>query len=344
MAAPQRQAPVPESAPTGRARVEFARTADAWDIALHRYRGQRRDLPPLIICPGYACNRHFVDFDERYSLARFCARRGFDTWVLELRGRGYSEAVFGGGSRGWNFDDLVRFDVPAAIAYVRGRCEERRPVWIGHSMGGMVVYAALGQDPELGKSLSGLVTIASPVGFPAVASPLARGLGSLLLALPLPQRLPQRSVLVALWSVMAHSGRFPEVGMNRRNLDQAAFGRALPLFMCNVARAKVQQFTRWSLTGQFRSNDGATDYRANLSRITTAALIIAGAADQLAPPETVGLAFDRLGSAEKLYREFARRQQDSADYGHVDLIFGRRAPEEVFPTISDWIENGLSRR
>jgi pimeloyl-ACP methyl ester carboxylesterase len=327
-----------------RARVEFARTADEWDLALHRYRGARTDLPPVILCSGYACNRYFVDFEERYSLARFLARRGFDTWVLELRGRGYSEPVLGRRRRGWTFDDLACFDVPTAVAYVRGRCADRRPVWIGHSMGGMVAYAALGQDPALAESVTGLVTLASPVAFPTIVSQVARGVGSLLLALPFPQRLPQRGVLVALWSVLARSERISGIGMNRANLDDRAFSRALPKFMCNVARAKVQQFARWSLTGEFRSSDGGVDYRANLPRITTPALIIAGTADSLASPEVVGFAYDRISSSQKVYREFATRHGDRADYGHVDLIFGRYAPEEVFPTISAWIENELGTR
>jgi pimeloyl-ACP methyl ester carboxylesterase len=322
--------------------VEFVRTADDWDLALHRYRSARSDLPPVILCAGYACNRYFLDFDERYSLARFLARRGFDTWVLELRGRGYSEPAGGSSrNRSWTFDDLVRFDVPAAIAHVRGRCAGRPPVWIGHSMGGMVMYAALGENAALTESVAGFVAMASPVAFPPIASWMAQRLGEFLLLLPFPARLPQHNILVALWSLVGNSARASQVGMNPHNLDHAAFGRALRQFICNVPRRKLQQFVRWSLTGAFRSADGCVDYRANLHRITTPAFIIAGAADQLATPEIVGLAYDRIGSPAKRYREFAAGPGVTADYGHVDLIFGSRAPDEVFPAISTWIETEL---
>ncbi len=324
-----------------RARIEFARTADGWDLALHRYPGSRADLPPVILCPGYACNRHFVDFDERYSLARFLARRGFETWVLELRGRGNSEAILGGGNREWIFDDFVRFDLPTAISYVRGRCADRRPVWIGHSMGGMAMYAALGQYRRLEQSVAGLVTLAAPVVFPPIASRTLRGLGELLTWVPLPRRVPQYGAMVAIWSIL---GPRAGIGMNPANLDHRAFGRALRRFMCNVSRAKVRQFIQWSLTGQFGAADGTADYRANLGRITVPALIIAGAADHVATPETVGLAYERISSTRKEYREFAVRHGDSADYGHVDLIFGWHAPDEVFPAISAWIENEAARR
>lgn len=326
----------------GRASIEFARTTDGWDLALHHYPGARNDLPPAILVSGYACNRYFMDFDDHYSLARFLARRGNDSWVLELRGHGHSEVAVGR-RRGWTFDDLVRFDVPAAVTYVLSHTGGRRLVWIGHSMGGMIAYAALGVNPAVQDALAGLVTIASPMGFPAVTSQMMRSLGEVLLTLPLPERLPQRGVLVALWSVLRWSPSAAQVGMNPANIDLDVFGRALRRFMSNVPRSKLRQLAQWSLTGEFRSCDGTIDYRANLSRITSPALIIAGAADRLASPDMVRFAYERISSTQKRYREFGVRSGDSADYGHVDLILGRRAPEEVFPVIGDWIEHELNR-
>jgi pimeloyl-ACP methyl ester carboxylesterase len=325
-----------------RASIEFARTADGWDLALHHYPGTRSDLPPVVLVSGYACNRHFMDFDDDYSLARFLARRGSDAWVLELRGHGHSDVAVGR-RRGWTFDDLVRFDVPAAVAHVLSHAGGRRLVWIGHSMGGMIAYAALGVSPAVRDAMAGLVTIASPMGFPPVTSRMMRSLGEVIVRLPLPEHLPQRGMLVALWSVLRWSPGMVQAGMNPANINVDVFGRALRRFMSNVPRAKLRQLARWSLSGELRSCDGSVDYRANLSRITTPALIIAGAADRLAPPDMVRFAYQSIGSAQKRYREFGVHEGDSADYGHVDLIFGRRAPEEVFPVIGDWIEQELNR-
>src|SRR5579885_782730 len=106
--------------PTDADEVHFARTADGWRLALHRHRPRRGGSGlPVILCPGYGCNRHFIDYDERYSLARFLAARGFDAWVLELRGRGLSHPMPGCARPWrWTFDDLARVDGPAAIARV----------------------------------------------------------------------------------------------------------------------------------------------------------------------------------------------------------------------------------
>jgi pimeloyl-ACP methyl ester carboxylesterase len=322
---------------SSRASVEFARTRDGWDLALHHYAGDSTRRLPIILCSGYACNRHFIDFDERYSLARFLVRRGFDAWVLELRGHGYSEPTSVPRPHDWTFDDLVRFDVPAAVDYVRSGCAGQPPVWIGHSMGGMVMYAALGQDEALQTSLRGLVTIASPVAFPAVASPIMRALGSAMLALPFPQRLPQHGLLMALWSATAWAPGAAEIGMNPAHIDHRAFGQALRRSICNVPRTLLQQLAGWSLTGQFRSCNQSIDYRAGLSRIAIPLLVIAGAADRLASPEMVRFAYDHVRSEQKRYREFGVQYGDSADYGHVDLIFGRKAPDEVFPVVAEWI-------
>jgi len=330
-------APAADDGAQHRATVEFARTADGWDLALHHYLGSRDDRPPVILCPGYACNRHFIDFDARYSLARFLARRGLDAWVLELRGHGLSEPAEGHRQRGWTFDDLVRFDVPAAIDHVRHRADGRCPVWVGHSMGGMIVYAALGQDAAVQESLAGLVAIATPVAFPPVRAPMARRLGELLMTVPLPRTLPQRWALSGLWGVVGRLQWATAVGMNPANVDRRVIGQLLRRGLCNVPRDMLRQLAQWSLSGEFRSCDGRIDYRANLRHITTAALILAGTLDRLAPPDIARAAYEQLGATRKAYREFGVHTGDSADYGHMDLIFGRRAPEEVFPVISAWI-------
>src|SRR6476619_1116703 len=86
-------------------------TDDGASIALGRYhpRGPRRFAEPVLLCHGLGANRFNLDFDERYSVARYLARRGFETWVLEMRGRG--EAGFH--ARSTSFDEQAEHDVAA---------------------------------------------------------------------------------------------------------------------------------------------------------------------------------------------------------------------------------------
>jgi predicted alpha/beta hydrolase len=317
--------------------LHFAPTPDGWRLALHRHRARDRSPAlPVLLCGGFSCNRYFIDYDEHYSLARFLARAGFDAWVLELRGRGLSHPTKACRHPGrWTFDDLATVDVPAAVEHVV-RETRQEVAWIGHSMGGMVLYAYLGTRPRA--PVRAGVTIASPVRFPG-SSGLLHRIGEAMLNIPLGDVVRQRLVLGALWWVLSPTSGI-EVGMNAANVDRAEVGRALRLSISNVSRFKLQQLSRWSLEGKFASVDGRVDYLDALAGVATPLLVVAGSGDRLATPAAVRTALDRLPSAT--YQEFGRAHGHVVDYGHVDLILGRAAPTEVFPVVAEWLTEHAS--
>jgi pimeloyl-ACP methyl ester carboxylesterase len=320
--------------------VYFAPTVDRWELALYRYGQSDPSAPAAILAGGYACNRHFMDFDERYSLARYLAHRGFDTWVVEFRGRGRSRPLRGCKQPGrWTFDDLALIDVPTVIAFVSHELGHRRFCWIGHSMGGVLMYAYLGTE-TIGLSPTAAVALATPVQFPRTAYDLVHSIGSALLSVPFPGRVPQRAALGVLWHLVGWS-RALEIGMNPDNVDRAVVGAALRRSLSNGSRAELQQLSEWSNTGTFTSVDGAIDYRANLRRVTIPSLVVAGPRDRLAPPEAAERGYELLASPKKRFVVLDRESSFSADYGHVDIVFGRRAPDEVFPLIADWAADSL---
>jgi len=38
---------------------------------------------------------------------------------------------------------------------------------------------------------------------------------------------------------------------------------------------------------------------------------------------------------------FGKAHGQAEDYGHIDFLVGRRAPDEVWPTITRWLEAGV---
>ena len=316
--------------------IHFAITPDGWRLALHRYRPRGAGSGmPVLLCGGYGCNRHFIDYDDTYSLARFLARQGFDAWPIELRGRGLSRPTRTCHRPGaWTFDDLARTDAPTALTYVAGTTG-RRVAWVGHSMGGLVLYACLGTQRAMAPLMAAGVTVASPVVFPPTGQSLMARIGQLLLHVPIGDVVPQRLVLGALWHLVGESSL--AIGMNPRNVDRHAVGRALRRAMSDVSRHKLQQLARWALEGEFASADRSTNYRAALANVTTPLLITAGSGDQIATPATVRMALDYLPPGVGEYDEFGRAHGRGIDYGHVDLILGRAAPLEVFPAIGRWL-------
>ncbi|MBN2026215.1 MAG: alpha/beta fold hydrolase [Actinobacteria bacterium] len=153
-----------------------ARTADGVDLAMRRYRPDkhsplREGAQPVILMPGMACNYNYFDVHtpdgaaygaelpgelapwaegdaylqddplRYYSLAYYLWSRGYDVWLANYRGQGRGE-VRSGGATGYAIDELGIYDMPAIISRVN-EVTGLKPVWAGHSMGGVMSYMYL---------------------------------------------------------------------------------------------------------------------------------------------------------------------------------------------------------
>ena len=302
-------------------------TADGAAIGLGRYlpRREPRHATPVVLCHGLGANRFDLDFNERYSLAQFLARKGFETWVLELRGRGTA-----GKAIDTTFDEQAEHDVEAALSTVLST-GATQVFWVGHSKGALVAYAHLAKKPSA--PIRALVALGTPVSFDT-HSGLQPFLKLVMPALRLgviPLRLATRPA--ALWGLPP-----PPLGSylaNPDNMDAMVMRQAIYNVSADIAGGVARQFARWVKTGAFDADDGF-DYRANMKHITVPALLIAGVEDRLAPPSAVKRAAASLGG-EVVYRELSRAEGFRADYGHGDLTLGRHAPEEVFPLVAEFL-------
>ncbi len=159
--------------------VEYTVTQDDVEIALARYK--RAGATPIILMHGFAQNYRIWDFPIlEHNFAWVLYRQGYDVWLPSVRGHGAGIAYSGQGHSYSNIDDLAIYDVPAIIKYVT-EATKILPIWIGHSLGGMLAYMYLQGvcyisinnvkvatgDIELAKErqkhLRGLVTIGTPV-------------------------------------------------------------------------------------------------------------------------------------------------------------------------------------
>ena len=304
-----------------------ARTRDGWELALGRRlpRGPAR-RPPVLLCHGLSANRWMLDPGvEGRSLAAFLAGTGFDCFALDLRGHG--------GSRrgpplaaGWTFDTYLAEDVPAALDAVRGATGEERVLWVGHSLGALLGMAACQAH---GGRIAGLVAIAGPVLMPPFP-------GAVRLLLPAGGRFNR--FLAAMAAPLAGALPLPVVEgiVARDNVERFAYRRLMANGIEDVPPGVFAQLRDWVRTQAFRSRDGARDYRAGLAGCRQPALFVGAPLDRLAPPASARAGFERWGGPKEFFLA-GRRAGLSADYSHTDLLLGRRAPDEVFPRIRDWL-------
>jgi pimeloyl-ACP methyl ester carboxylesterase len=330
--------------PEDEATRHYAATRDGWRITLYHHPPRRRaHATPVLLCHGMGSNRHNLDGPGRVSLARFLVRRGYDVWVLELRGAGRSRRLLRlpPVPYAWTFEDYVQHDVRAALSLVRQLTGAERVLWAGHSLGGMVAYASL--MTPWAESFAGVVTLASP-GMTDVSheviDPWVRFRRLLRLA---PARLPMRA-LAQLGAPLAGliATTFSELVRDwfwhPDNWDAPVVRFMMRHGVEDLPRSLLLEFARWYETKRMSDRYNLFSFSDELERIRTPMLVIGGARDRLTPPEDLERLVDRIGSDDKTFFLAGHGGGLSHEYSHVDLVLGRHAPEEIYPVVGEWLD------
>ncbi|CAG1010122.1 hypothetical protein MYXO_03966 [Myxococcaceae bacterium] len=321
-----------------------ARTRDGWDIALHRYTPSRRShATPVLLCHGMGSNRFNLDGPGNTSLARALHGRGYDVWLLELRGAGRSRRRLGptGLLYQWTFEDYVQHDAPAALRVVRRVTRRSKVLWVGHSLGGMVAYALL-MTPAAG-GVAAAVTLASP-GMTGVGHlGLDRWVALRRLLRYAPPRIPT-GLLTRLGAPFAGpiaaaiAGPLRDWGWHPDNFDLETARFMMRHGVEDLSRALLMEFARWYAAKRMSDRYDLFSFTDHLERVRVPMLVIAGSQDRLTPPHDISNVAERLGSPDKTFRVIGRKTGFAHDYSHVDLLLGRHAHEDVFPEVIGWLD------
>ena len=155
----------------------WAVAGDGWRIAVyHRPAAHRRFREPVLLCHGFAINRHTFEFDPPYSMAHALAEAGFECFTVEWRGTGASRRPPRGLFGTFTVDDHIRLDAPALIRFALEKTGAERALWVGHSLGGMIGYG-VAQGPEAAR-LAGLVALGFALLSSALLPPWRTGLAT----------------------------------------------------------------------------------------------------------------------------------------------------------------------
>jgi len=310
-------------------------TPDGTRIAVHHRRPEvRRFLEPVLLCHGLAANHLNFDFDPPNSLAHALAAAGFDVFSVDWRGAGDSRA-----RRPWqrflyDADDLIHQDAPALLAHALQVTGAGQAFWVGHSLGALVGYGVLG-GPE-GARIRGLCALGAPVYF-RYEGWVAR-LGRLALWLAWPLAFRQRWLSIGLAPFLGRvTLPLTELLINPKAIAPPVLRKMYANLVSSMGYRLLRQLADWSRHDVFRSRDGRTDYRERLRAVTAPVLVLGGSQDALAPPRAVLGQGELIGSQDKTVMLFGRENGDALDYGHGDLLFGERAPLEVYPRILRWV-------
>ncbi|HDH96658.1 MAG TPA: alpha/beta fold hydrolase [Proteobacteria bacterium] len=321
--------------------THYFNAADGWTLAIHRYKPKRKRFKePVILCHGLGANRFNFDLEE-LSLARYLRDRGFDVFIVELRGIGYSakRSLTAHDRFDWGYDDFAGKDIPAIIDKALEVSGAERALWVGHSMGGMLAYASF-SNPEVAKKVAGAVAIASPASFHHM-----RRLGRMLPKLKwLVELIPaiHVDVIVRFWIPLVGLAlpRVLTAVYNPRYMDRGTLRRAAARLLVPISTRLLYQFGQWVYTGEFKSEE--RDYCGELEKVRLPFLLLAGRNDLLAPPDSVRVAYEKLGSPDKTYFCFGEDDR-TCRFGHGDIVLSQKAKEQVYPMVADWLEKRATR-
>lgn len=311
--------------------AEYAEThridaSDGGVFVLRRVRGDRTGVPVLMV-HGLAANHRNMDAFPDRSMARTVAAEGRDVWLLTLRSGLRAKDA----SRDVRFATMAERDVPEAIAEVLRRTGHTELDYVGFSMGGMLLYAAI----TLGVVTDELRRVVI-IGSPAILRSPIFGLGFLArlprVLIPTVQfRLGARSMAFAVAAVPSFAAR---VIVNMKNVEARRAAQALVTIIEDVPRALHADFAAHLRAGTLHVDGRSALEGLQLARCP--ALFIAGGGDGLAPPASVKAAFDAWGGDDKTFVVVGQERGRHA-YGHGDLAVGSRAEEHVYRPVAEFL-------
>lgn len=350
-------------------RHEFT-TADGVTLRLKRYANPQGN--PVLFCHGFQGNGFEFDLPrEGKNMAVYLARRGYDVWISSFRGCG--PEPYNCDCLDWqhSIDDLAIHDAPALVDGIVG-VTGKRPFWIGHSMGGMVLYMYLQgvrfgenglvvSDPglvaERNQKLLGGTSIASP---PAMWWPRMNpyqvvtdsGIGRGLIGLSVlwsrarSHFAPRLRVGSGIDRTLGKKPRLIKalsrspVGMviyNRRNTDSETSTSLIRWAGDDVSAHMNVQLMDGVRNGNLRQyfplNFRGDPYDYTLNMaLVTAPMLFVTGDRDFA--NYVCIRKYGFDRVSSLEKEFVV----FPEYGHTDLVMGKNVEDDVYPFIARWME------
>ncbi len=346
-------------------RFEFA-TADGLTLRGKRYANP--GATPVLLVHGFGGNGFCFDLPRLgRNMAVHLARAGFDVWVPSLRCCGRPPYASDAGDWSHSMDELAVYDCPALVDGVIS-ATGRRVFWIGHSMGGFLLYmylqgALLERDGTVvvdtllsarrHERLLGGLTMGAPTVFSwPVDDPERKGTNTFLADRMIRSFLGTMRAKEQTSPRVARAWRRPEF-RDRHPRMVAALSRS-PLVARSYNRANTDRDTTTSLAiwasddvsaamwvqrleslmagdlVQHPTRDGSPghDYAEAMPMITLPLMFVTGQEDF--SPRGVEATYRTVSSGT---REFVKLD----GYGHIDLLIGRNVSRDLYPIVCGWI-------
>jgi cholesterol oxidase len=321
-------------------RIDFA-ALDGSTLCLHHTSGGTRG--PIVMTPGTAMTAltYCVDTVPQ-NIVEFLVAQGFDVWLLDWR----TSPLLDAHKHPYTFDDVARYDWPAAIELVRNRTGQKQVSVLAHCLSSPTFMLSLvrGYVPQGRVRAFVASQVALHLRFTSV--------GTAKVKLHLDKLLPE--------SEMVHQ-RPADVGGQISDLAASFMSWVLPTsFSCNnracyrhvatfgelILHSRIDDATH-AMMGELvpecltaflkdvaiwgRQDSILTDEDSqNIDRLKLPIHFISGSENRMFVPESTDASYRFLCDANG--NSYYRRNVYEG-FGHLDCYFGKGAPEAIWPDI-----------
>ncbi|KAM9284729.1 LOW QUALITY PROTEIN: lipase member M-like [Morus bassanus] len=280
----------------------------------------------------------------RNSLGFILADAGFDDWMgnsRENRSRKHQNySIDQGEFWAFSFDEMAKFDLPAAINFIVEKTGQEKLYYIGYSQGTTIAFIVFSTMPELAKkslyfALAPVTTIkyARSPATKLLCHPekLLRGLFGKKF-LPQTECLRQLIVPVCSYRAFARLCRSVFFSLGGCNLKNIGVNQINVYIAQTPAGTSVQNIIHWSQeahSGKFQAYDGsskmniekyqqATPPLYNVEEMPVPTAVWTGVQDLLANPNDVAILLSQI--KRLIYHKRI------PEWAHLDFIWGLDAP------------------
>ncbi|XP_021292354.1 uncharacterized protein LOC110422672 isoform X1 [Herrania umbratica] len=244
----------------------------------------------------------------------------------------------------WDFDHYLEEDVPAAMQYIKTRSKPKdgKLLAVGHSMGGILLYAMLSRCCFEGRDsgLASVTTLASSLDYMSSKSSL-----KLLLPLADPAQvlnipvIPIGPLIAAAYPFATRppyilSWLNPQISASDMMHPKLFEKLVMENFETVPAKLLLQLATAFQ-EGGLRDRSGTFFYKDHLGKSNVPILAIAGDQDLICPPEAVYETVKVIPEPLVTYKVFG--EPGGPHYAHYDIVGGRLATDLVYPCIIEFL-------
>jgi len=308
-------------------------TEDVWQIRLYRRRPRGGEGEPILFCHSLSSNHLNFEIPRGESIVDVLSEAGFDCWTIDTRACRSAIPPRGTRKLSATLDDVLLKDLPAAVAFIKEKSGFERVHWVGHSLGGMLLYAyVLKFGPD---DIASAVTFGAPPGFKHT-------------------RLPSRKLLTTVapftYGLMSFFFRglipvatviHPKTDLIPINWDNAhpKLTNAELFYAVEMPMPRIGgELSGWASKGVWRMCADTLDVQERLPELNIPLFAIFGGSDPLIPQEVAETFFTSLRSNDKKMAVLSKHNGYSANYSHIELVFALNGREEVFEPVLAWIQ------